>query len=140
MAHYILVHGAWEAAWSRDEPRQMLEQIGHKVAAIGLPGIARNQRPFDQVTINSYVQAVADVIGPLDYKVTFVGHSLAGAVISQVAEVMPEKVERLICAATFLLEDNDSVIEAMQRDPDGEFRPQLAFSDDQSSVTVLPNV
>ncbi|MGI9421607.1 MAG: alpha/beta fold hydrolase [Hyphomicrobiaceae bacterium] len=140
MTHYVLVHGAWEAAWSWDETRQVLERQGHKVTAIDLPGTAANQRAIAQVTMDSYVQAVADVIRPLDRQVTMVGHSLAGAVISQVAELMPEKIERLIYAAGFLLKDSDSAIEAMQRDPDGEFLPELVFSEDQSSVTAAPNV
>ena len=90
--------------------------------------------------MDSYVQTVADVIRNQEHKVTLVGHSLAGAVISQVAELMPEKIERLIYAAGFLLKDGDSVIEAMQRDPDGEFLPELVFSEDQSSVTAAPEV
>ncbi|MFT7633960.1 MAG: pimeloyl-ACP methyl ester carboxylesterase [Mariniblastus sp.] len=140
MTHYILVHGAWEAAWSWNETRPVLEQHGHKVTAIDLPGTKANDRAVAQVTMDSYVQTVADVIRAQDHKVTLVGHSLAGAVISQVAELMPEKIERLIYAAGFLLKDGDSVIEAMQRDPDGEFLPELVFSEDQSSVTATPQV
>ena len=61
---------------------------------------------------------------------------MAGAVISQVAEEIPEKIERLIYVAAFLLNDGDSVLEAMQSDSEGEFYPQLVFSDDQSYATV----
>ena len=134
------VRGAWEAAWSWDETRLVLQQHGHKVTAIDLLGTRANERAVAQVTMDSYVQTVADVIKEQGHKVTLVGHSLAGAVISQVAEFTPEKIERLIYAAGFLLKDGDSVIEAMQRDPDGEFLPELVFSEDQSSVTAAPHV
>ena len=84
----------------------------------------------------SYVKTVADVIREVDDKVILVGHSMAGAVISQVAELLPEKIERLVYVAAFLLADGDSVLRAMQRDPAGEFLPQLTFSEDQSYASA----
>ena len=82
------------------------------------------------------VQTVIDVVERFDHKVILAGHSLGGAVISGVAERLPEKVERLIYVTAFLLKNGDSVYEAMKRDPDGEYLPALNFSEDQSYVTV----
>jgi pimeloyl-ACP methyl ester carboxylesterase len=76
------------------------------------------------------------VVERFDHKVILAGHSLGGAVISGVAERLPEKVERLIYVTAFLLKNGDSVYEAMKRDPDGEYLPALNFSEDQSYVTV----
>lgn len=56
--------------------------------------------------------------------------------ISQVAELMPEKIERLVYVAAFLLKTGDNVLATMQRDPGGELLPKLAFSDDQSYATA----
>ena len=63
-----------------------------------------------------YVQAVIDAISDLDHKVVLVGHSLAGAIISNVAEIVPERIERLVYLAAFLLKSGDTILEAMQRD------------------------
>lgn len=136
MKHYILVHGAWEGSWSWDNTQPVLEKHGHKVTAIDLPGTDKNRQAIPQVTMDNYVQTVVDAINALDHKVILVGHSMAGAIISQVAEQIPDRIERLIFAAAFLLKSGDSVIEAMQRDPDGEFLPKLMFSDDERSVTA----
>jgi len=136
MKHYILVHGAWEGSWSWEDTAPSLIAQGHKVTAVDLAGSYSNKQPISQVTMASYVQTVADAIRQLDHKVILVGHSMAGAVISQVAELLPEKIERLVYVAAFLLADGDSVLEAMQRDPAGEFLPQLTFSEDQSSVSA----
>jgi len=38
---------------------------------------------------------------------------MAGAVVSQVAELIPEKIERLIYVAAFLLKEGDTVLGAM---------------------------
>ena len=136
MKHYILVHGAWEGSWSWDYTRPVLEKQGHTITAIDLPGSNGDKLDISQVTMDSYVQKVAGAINQLDRKVILVGHSMAGAVISQVAELIPEKIDKLIYVAAFLLKNGDSVIEAMQRDADGEFLPELRFSEDQSSATA----
>jgi len=136
MTHYILVHGAWEGAWSWNETRPTLEQKGHKVTAVALPGSPENEHNLAQVTMNSYVQTVVDAINQADGKITLVGHSLAGAIISQAAEHVPDKIEKLYYVAAFLLENGDSILEAMQRDPDGEFLPELTFAEDQSYATA----
>lgn len=132
MSHYVLVHGAWEGSWTWGNTSPELERRGHTVTAVDLPGSHGSPLAIPHVTMESYVRTVADLVRRLDRKVILVGHSLAGAVISQVAERMPEKIERLVYVAAFLLKDGDSVLEAMQRDPDGEFLPALTFSEDQS--------
>lgn len=136
MKHYILVHGAWEGPWSWDYTRPALENQGHIVTAIDLHSRDGRSRNATNVTLSSYVETVVNAIDQLDHKVVLVGHSMAGAVISQVAERLPEKIDKLVYVAAFLLKSGDSVIEAMTRDPDGEFLPELIFSDDQTSVTA----
>lgn len=136
MSHYILIHGAWEESrmWQYVSP--ILEQNGHKVTAIDLPGHGENKQPILQVTMAGYIESVVDAIKRLDHKVILVGHSMTGTVISQVAELIPEKIEKLIYVAAFLLKEGGSVLEAMQSDGDGKFFPEVIFSEDQSYATV----
>jgi pimeloyl-ACP methyl ester carboxylesterase len=136
MSHYILVHGAWEESRIWDDVSPVLQQNGHVVTAVDMPGHGSNLLPLSDVTMDKYVQAVADAISQLDHPVVLVGHSMAGAVISQVAELIPEKVERLIYVAAFLLKNGGSVLEAMQSDSAGELLPEIVFSDDQSYASI----
>lgn len=136
MKHFMLVHGAWEGSWSWEDTAPVLEHNGHTVTAVDLAGSYSNQQPISQVTMASYVKTVADLVRSLDHPVVLVGHSMAGAVISQVAELLPEKIERLVYVAAFLLSNGDSVLEAMKRDPAGEFLPKLVFSDDETAVSA----
>lgn len=135
MTHYILVHGAWEGSWSWNNITPELEKNGHEVTVVDLPGSIGNERVIPEVTMASYVDTVVDAISILNRQVVLVGHSMAGAVISQVAEVIPEKIQRLVYVTAFLLKNGDSVLQAMQRDTAGQFLPRLAFSEDQSSAT-----
>ena len=98
--------------------------------------MAENKHPNLLVTTSSYIQAVVDVITQLDHQVILVGHSMNGALISHVAEQIPEKIERLIYVTAFLLKDGGSVLEAMQSDADGEVLPEIVFSDDQAYATL----
>lgn len=136
MKHYMLVHGAWEGSWSWEDTIPHLNRPENTITVVDLPGSYGNKQPIADVTMESYIETVVATINKLDHKVILVGHSMAGAVISQVAERLPEKIERLVYVTAFLLESGDSILKAMQRDPNGEFLPQLVFSDDQSSVTA----
>jgi len=136
MSHYILIHGAWEESRIWDDVSPVLLQNGHAVTAVDMPGHGANSQPISDVTLANYVEAVADAIRQLDHKIVLVGHSMAGAVISQVAELIPEKIERLIYVAAFLLEDGGSVLEAMQSDAAGELLPAIVFAEDQSYASV----
>jgi pimeloyl-ACP methyl ester carboxylesterase len=136
MSHYILLHGAWEESRMWDDVSPILQQNGHTVTAIDLPGHGANKHPNSLVTTSSYRQAVVNVITQLDHQVILVGHSMNGALISHVAEQIPEKIERLIYVTAFLLKDGGSVLEAMQSDADGEVLPEIVFSDDQAYATL----
>ena len=136
MSHYILIHGAWEESRAWDDVSPILQQNGHTVTAVDLPGHGENKQALSQVTMAAYIQTVVDVIKRLDHQVILVGHSMTGAVISQVAEQIPEKIERLIYVAAFLLKDGGTVLEAMQSDAANEFLPEIVFSDDQTYASV----
>lgn len=140
MSHYVLIHGAWEDSRAWDDVSAVLKQAGHAVTAIDLPGSGRNTLEIPQVTMARYVEHVVEVIDQIDQPVILVAHSMAGATTSQVAEQAPEKIERLVYVASFLLKDGGSVLEAMQSDEGGQLLPEIVFSEDQTYATVPEQV
>lgn len=136
MKNYILVHGAWGAAWEFNEVAALLSADGSNVIAVDLPGHGDNKAPINEVTMDAYVQTVTNVINDQNDKVILVGHSLAGAVISQVAEIIPDKIDRLIYVAAMLLKTGESPLEMMQSDKDGELLANVIFSEDQTIATL----
>jgi pimeloyl-ACP methyl ester carboxylesterase len=136
MKNYLLIHGAWGAAWEFNKVSELLSDDGHNVIALDLPGHGENKAEIKDATMNAYVQTVVDAIDKLDEKVILVGHSLAGAVISQVAEIIPEKIDRLIYVAAMLLKNGDSALSVMQNDAQGELLPNTIFSEDGSYATL----
>jgi len=136
MKHYLLIHGAWGAAWEFNNVAKILASDGSNVTAIDLPGHGENKADIGSVTMTSYVQTVVNTIKTMDKNVVLIGHSLAGAVISQVAELIPEKIDRLIYVAAMLLKNGDTPLNVMQNDPEGYLLPNTIFSEDGSYATL----
>jgi pimeloyl-ACP methyl ester carboxylesterase len=98
---YVLVHGAWQAAWAWDHVRSKLGAQGAEVIVVNLPSHGDDQTPVTAVTLNMYRDAVVSAIG--DRKdVILVGHSFGGTVISTVAEAIPQRIAKLVFVAAFM--------------------------------------
>jgi pimeloyl-ACP methyl ester carboxylesterase len=110
MAHFVLVSGAWHAAWCWETIIPLLEANGHRVTAPDLIGMARGQpQVAEQMTIAAWTAQLVDLIEAQSDPVVLVGHSRSGLLISEVAERIPEKIARLVYLAAFLLPDGASI-------------------------------
>jgi pimeloyl-ACP methyl ester carboxylesterase len=136
MSHYVLVHGAWEGAWGWEKVTPHLVKRGHTVDAVALPGSHENMQLVSDTTLESYIQVVSETIDRAKGKVILVAHSLGGATTSQGAERFPEKIERLVYVASFLVKDGESILEAMESDKEAQILPELILSEDQSYAKV----
>ena len=116
MSTFVLIHGAWHGAWCWDKVTPLLEQGGHEVVALDLPGHGEDQTPAVEVTLEAYASRVVESLDAMPGPVVLVGHSLSGTVISQVAEMRPEKIDNLVYLCALLLPSGKSAIEASQED------------------------
>lgn len=92
----ILVHGAWHGAWSWERVENILHARAN-VFVLNLPGrIFEASSSYKKITLRNYVEVVETCLLSLKAPAILVGHSMAGLVISQVAEHYPEKIETLI--------------------------------------------
>jgi len=133
---FILIHGAWGAAWVFDEVNKLLSKDGSKVYVFDLPGHGENQKEISDVTMDAYVNHIDNFIRKIDGKVILVGHSLGGAIMSQVAERISNKIEKLIYVAAMLPKNGDSPLGLIQSDKYGQLLPRITFSEDQSYATL----
>lgn len=136
MKNYVIVHGAWGEASEFDEVKALLSRNGSKVITPDLPGHGNNFKPIGKVTMEAYVRRVTEVINDLEEKVVLVGHSLAGMVISQVAESIPEKIEQLVYICAMLPKNGDTALGLMQSDKGGQLLPKVVFSECQTYATL----
>ena len=136
MKTYVLVHGAWHGAWSYQQTKLLLERSGAKVITFDLPGHGNDKTDIPNVTMQAYVQKVEQELQKIDGPVTLVGHSLAGFTVSQVAEEMPEKVEKLVFVSAMIPYDGKTIFEILNDDSGSEILKNLIFAEDKSWATV----
>lgn len=136
MKNILLIHGAWGGAWEFQEFIESLAEQGHRAQAIDLPGHGKSEEPITAVTMDAYVNRVIEAVQSTQGQTVLVGHSLAGAIISQVAERIPKKIERLVYIAAVLPRNGETVMDLMQSDEAGELLTKIVFSEDQSFATL----
>lgn len=136
MKHILFIHGAWGGAWEFQEVLENLSERGHQARAIDLPGHGKNEAPISEVTMEAYVDRVIEEARAIAEPIVLVGHSMAGAIISQVAERIPNQIERLVYVAAALPRNGETVLGMMQSDEDGQLLSKIEFSEDQSFATL----
>lgn len=140
MSRFVLVHGAWHGGWCWEKVIPCLQRAGHEILAPDLPGHGDNQYPPADITLSAYTHYVRETVEQISGGVILVGHSMAGIVISSVAELIPDKISRLVYLTAFLLRDGESMLEVTQKDTDSLVLPNLVYSRDRRSATVRDNI
>jgi pimeloyl-ACP methyl ester carboxylesterase len=112
MTTFVLVHGFWHdgAAWNRVIRR--LEHRGH--SAFGPTVAGHGREVCKRVSHAESTQSIVEFIvghGLTDF--VLVGHSTGGTIISKVAELIPDRVRRLVFYGGFVLNDGESLNDAV---------------------------
>lgn len=138
MSTFVLVHGAWHGGWVWDKVAESLRKHGHAVHTPDLPGLGRDTTPLAQVTLQAYVDRVAEVIDRCHESVVLAGHSMSGMVISQTAEERPSRVSVLVYVCAFLPQDGQCLLQWAKADSEALVPKNFVFSEDKTSVTLRP--
>lgn len=107
----ICIHGAWHGAWCWQHLTPYLEAAGVTVITPDLPG---HSGDLSQMSLENYIQAIGKIICAQTTPVTLLGHSLAGLVITHLANLYPEKVKQLIYLAAFISKPDQCLMDCVQ--------------------------
>jgi len=140
MKTFILIHGSWHSSWNWHKVNPILEEKGHKSIAIDLPGMGRDKTPIQEITLQTMVDSVCDIIDKIEGKVILVGHSKNGIVISQIAEYRPDKIEKLIYLAAYLIPNGKTQAEYSSLDVNGLLKPYVTRYPETNSHTLQPEI
>ncbi|HLT11051.1 MAG TPA: alpha/beta hydrolase [Micromonosporaceae bacterium] len=99
----ILIPGFWLDASSWDTVRPPLEQAGHRVRALTLPGLESREADRSGIRLRDHVDAVVATIDATDGPVVLVGHSGGGAIAHAAADARPDRVARVVHVDTLPL-------------------------------------
>ena len=140
MKTFILIHGSWHSSWNWHRVIPILEKLGHKVFAIDLPGMGRDKTPIQDVKFEDTVQKLCKLIDSIEGKVILVGHSKNGIIISQAAEYRPEKIEKLIYLAAYLIPNGKTQAEYSAQDTNGVLKPFVTRYSETNSHRLQPEI
>lgn len=139
MGAYLLVHGATHGAWCWYKVIARLREAGHKVVALDLPGHGVDRTPPEEVTFQMYVQRVCQALDTQEQPITLVGHSMAGAIISQVAERVPHRLHALVYVASPLLQSSKALMHVAMQDTSFHLEHAFFLSADRRVCHPIQN-
>jgi pimeloyl-ACP methyl ester carboxylesterase len=140
MKTFVLIHGSWHSSWNWHKVVPILESNGHKAIAINLPGMGKDKTPVQDVKMQNTVQAICDLLDTIEGKVILVGHSKNGIMISQVAEYRPDKIEKLIYLAAYLVPNGKTQREYSIQDTQGWLKPYVDLDMNLNASTLRPEI
>jgi pimeloyl-ACP methyl ester carboxylesterase len=117
LSRFVLIHGAWHGAWCWYKVVTQLESAGHQVLAIDLPSLGKDRSPLAGATLQGYTESVCAALDEQPEPAILVGHSMGGIAISQAAERMPDRIQKLVYLTAFLLRDGESLIDKASQGP-----------------------
>ncbi|WP_371264870.1 alpha/beta fold hydrolase [Paenibacillus sp. BC26] len=134
---FVLVHGSWADASFWNGVAVMLRRMGHRVYTPEYPG--HGSDPNKNVTHAMITKAVADFIIANNLRdIVLVGHSFGGSVVQKTAELVPDRIKRLVFMDGFVLGDGQSVVDQFPLPVQQVFEQLRQTSKDDSLVLPFP--
>ena len=140
MASFVLVHGAWNGGWVWRKVTPLLEEAGHRVDALDLPGRGSNPATPAEMTLDAYARHVADRVEAAGEPVVLVGTSMGGMSITAAAELVPGRVATLVYVTAFLPGDGQSLPELAAGNPNELVQSNVVVDEAEGVCTVRAEI
>ena len=117
MATYVLIHGSYQGGWIWQKVARQLRAAGHAVYSPTLDGCAeRKGQVRPGITTETQADGVAQLLFYEDLnEVVLVGTSSGGMVACRVAELMRDRIARLIFVDALALLDGEKIRDIVTR-------------------------
>ncbi len=140
MKTFILIHGSWHASWNWHKVIPIIESKGQKAIPIDLPGMGKDKTPIQEVKFKNTIAKICELIDSIEGKVILVGHSKNGIMISQAAEYRPDKIEKLIYLAAYLIPNGKTQREYSAQDTKGWLKPYVDIDTNLNASTLRAEI
>lgn len=140
-ATLILIHGAWAGSWVWNRLAPLLRARGYRVITPDLPGSNVNPERAEEASLEECVREIRTVTENVDGPLFLLGHSGGGAVATQAAEDMADRVSGVIFLAGMMLPSGTGfagiINERLPGDPSAAgIGPYLQWSKDRTMSRV----
>ncbi len=131
----ILVHGLWLNGSSWDSVVPILEQAGHRVDALTLPGMTSKETDRSGITQRDQVDAIVAAIDRAQDPVLLVGHSVGAGLAHAAVDARPDRVARAVYVGGFPTPDGQPYLAGLTA-VDGEVAmPDWAEMGEDANIT-----
>ncbi|MFD0266625.1 alpha/beta fold hydrolase [Streptomyces sp. NPDC127106] len=111
MGNFVLVPGAWLGAWAWDAVAAELRAAGHDAHALTLSGLAERHGAASWAGQQTHVYDIVDAVERLDLRdVVLVGHSYSGIPVGQAAELIGDRLARVVFVDADVPVDGESFV------------------------------
>jgi pimeloyl-ACP methyl ester carboxylesterase len=113
VATYVLVPGAWLGGWVWQAVAARLRAAGHDVFPVTLTGLGeRGHLARPEIDLDTHITDVVNTMAWNDLtNVILAGHSYAGAVVTGVADRVPERITELVYVDSAPVADGMAMID-----------------------------
>lgn len=111
MSTFVLVHGAWHGSWCWKRVRKILQDAGHEVFTPTLTGVSdRSHMSSPEINLDTHITDIVNLIRWEELSnIVLCGHSYGGAVVTGVADQVPDKIGSLVYLDAFVPEDGENL-------------------------------
>lgn len=119
MANFVLVHGGGHGGWCWKWTARAMRARGHDVYAPTLTGFGDRVHLKEAAhSFETFVEDIAETIRFEDLEeVVLVGHSMGGTIVPRVAEVVPERISRVVWLTGAVCADGASLLDTVPQSP-----------------------
>jgi len=133
----IMVHGGWHGSWCWDRVMPQMQKLGFtEVLTPDLPGHGKNLAKFKDITLDSYVKSISSLVETAKYPVVLIGHSMAGVVISQVAEKHHSKISTLIYISGFVPDNDGCLVDEEKKAKHPSVALEIKVDEDEACISL----
>jgi pimeloyl-ACP methyl ester carboxylesterase len=134
-ATIVVVPGSWSSSADWGAVSDKLKADGNQVIVVNLAGHGTDETPVAAISLQSYVDAVKKVIGSKK-GVILVGHSFGGIVTSEVAEQIPDQIQKLVYVAAYVPQNGESLLAIAGADADSRV-PKYLQVDEKAGIAGI---
>lgn len=115
MSTIVLVHGGTSGGWAWKPVASKLRNEGHEVYTPTLTGLGERVHLLTrEISLDTQITDIVNVLVFEDlHYVILVGHSMAGMIITGVADKIPERISRLIYLDAILPENGENSMDLL---------------------------
>jgi pimeloyl-ACP methyl ester carboxylesterase len=138
MTRYVLVHGAWHDGDCWADVAAELCAAGHEVHTPTLAGQGRGEVDRTVGHAEAVASAADAIIDANLSDIVLVGHSYGGTIVSKLAELLTDRIRRLVYWNAFVLLDGESLYDVSPPHYNANMDADAAERGDGSVVLPYP--